>query len=1247
MSFEVPRLTVLAPSVTHHSTFLLAGEGWPLDGLELRANGEPLWPSRVLEGSLWNGLLVPNADGEFLVECQTATHEPGLLTLVAEQPGGPAADAEVEIVERPDPGPEVPRHLYSKPDLRAEAFIGRRLRDGESWLPGQREVFEPDWEEIHRDQTVVGEDGIPFFTAPVRGGCNWVPLGPAPFTNGKGSRSLDESGRIRSVAIDPQTPDRLYVGTASGGLWKSTDGGHSWAPKTDDKFSLAIGALAIDPTNPRIVYAGTGEFIPGTNIGYYGQGLLKSTNHGETWSPLGTTQFDLAEIARIVIDPANTANLYVAASNGVWHGTAGGSTWTRLTATPATDVVLVRDPSKPGVDQLIVGLQNAAGLAVATRTSGGAWSTFRATTSPAFPNSTSRRTILGVCRDKPQHLYAAFADLQGQQLAAIAKSADHGATWTACSLPSGGRNYQANYNLSILPHPTKPDTVILTLVEPWRSTNGGQTWTNVQYGPRGTGVHVDDHAVAYHPTTHDSIFLATDGGLFFSADLGNNWQARNLDLATLQLYDFGQHPQYEGILVAGAQDNGGFHHSGAPIWKYHWVRPGETHNSMDGDGVMAQIDPFDGYVHYYGANSQNMYRSDDAGRFFGTHWKAWPGTEWWRPFFPDPRVAGVLYSGGSTLRRSPDRGNTWTEITGALGGSVRAVGFRAGSPRTVVVGTTAGKVFRVTGPSTGAWNTTNVRTDDITLTGLPAGQEISSLAVDPAGNVWATTSSLMKTEAPNEFTTDHVHRLDAGATAWVSKSTGLARANPVNTILIDPRSADRVFCGADRGAFSWDAQTQTWKPWDQGLPNAPVIKLMVHAPSRKVRAATYGRGLWERSLDDVGCSDHFLYLRDHIADAGHSPTANGVPHPYVRGQRCWHWQSEDILVDPAPFQTPNLVTSPTELAARVVHRGGQRGANHIYVTVHNKGPFAVTRVKVRAFFGPASAGLPAFPSGLLGNPFGWTSGPGVQSDWTPVGAAFDIPRLEAGTTRLAAWNFVIPSSAPSHSCLLAFVTSAEDPFSPGSVTSPDALVIDNRKVTLKNLDLGANPGGGGGGGGGGVGGQPRMPGFTTLREIRMHAGHGEVIPMQPAIGGRLPPEAVAVVALHRDSPVDFLRYDFPRSPPMDEAEEIFRSHADELAAAVEELQHYDLEHPILAPVQPEELVALGEAFVTDGEPLHLAVWVFSPHWSPEEQYTVDIVQLQDEEPRGGYTVELLGSDALEASIAPAEKVGDHTEDLPG
>jgi hypothetical protein len=602
-----------------------------------------------------------------------------------------------------------------------------------------------------------------------------------------------------------------------------------------------------------------------------------------------------------------------------------------------------------------------------------------------------------------------------------------------------------------------------------------------------------------------------------------------------------------------------------------------------------------------------------------------PGTPSWVPFFADPRTPGVVYIGATDLQRSADRGSSWTAIVKATPGAVRAIGFPPEDPQVLYAGTLDGKVFRIEGPvGTADWNTTNTISTDVTFSGLPPGQQISALAVDPSGNVWVTFSSLAIGKESGEFSHEHVYFLKAGGTAWEARSNGLAIANPVNTIVIDPLDATKIYCGADRGVFSWDAANATWKLFDQGLPNAPVTLLRIHAPSRKLRAATYGRGLWERQLDPGNCSDYFLYMRKHIADAGSQPAADGTPHPYYQGHLCWHWQSPDIIVD-STVTSASPPTDPLKLYDEVTHVGARREQNNrVYVQFHNKGPFTVLNARVRVFFASASAGLPPLPAKLLEDPFSWT--PGATDDWNHVGPTVIVGNMGPGTTRMAAWTkFVIPANAAQHSCMLAFVTSDNDHFEAAGITDPDELVIMNRKVALKNLDLDGpdypdstalNDGS-----------QPAMKssamsfskaGFTPFRQVRLHSGRADAW-YQPGIHcANLPEDAVILIA--NNSGVKTRTPAQQTSAQAKAAIDAFKRIRD----LPHELAGFDLENMHAHSIRPQSTVTFPELFVGHRKPVDVAVWIWSRKWDPETVYAYDILQHQGQNVIGGFTVHLEG-----------------------
>jgi hypothetical protein len=289
--------------------------------------------------------------------------------------------------------------------------------------------------------------------------------------------------------------------------------------------------------------------------------------------------------------------------------------------------------------------------------------------------------------------------------------------------------------------------------------------------------------------------------------------------------------------------------------------------------------------------------------------------------------------------------------------------------------------------------------------------------------------------------------------------------------------------------------------------------------------------------------------------------------------------------------------------------------------VQNKGPFAVTNVRVRAYFAAAAAGLPVFPAGLVADPF--TFSPGASSPWTAVGPAFNIARVEPGTTRLAYWELTIPASAPRHSCLLAFATSAEDPFDSGGISNPDQLVVQNRKVTLKNLDLDAMPTAGSGSGSGGGGSYPA--GSTGPRLVQLHSGDRRGQLCRVAVHcGNVPDDAVIVVAIAKEARRKFRVEDVKLSPRARKLRAEFaavRDHPRELA-------QLDVTDLIVRDARAREAVPVGETVVVRGQPVSLAVWMHSRKWDADETYTFDILQTIGRQVAGGYTVRLTSLERL-------------------
>src|SRR5439155_5325575 len=251
--------------------------------------------------------------------------------------------------------------------------------------------------------------------APTTGISNWVQMGPMAIPNGQtyGGGRVQVTGRITAIAVDPSAPNTIYVGAAQGGIWKSTDGGQSWSPRTDNEVSLATGALALDPTNPQIVYVGTGEGNFAQDS-YYGNGVLKSTDGGATWTSQARPVLDNARFMRLAINPATPTTVFACTSFGIYRTTNGGGAWTQMTnglppiggpVFGATDVAI--DPSNPST---LYPAFWGAGIYRPTNPNAANPSWTQLTTGlPAAGGAAPSgfmRVVLGVSPSSPQTIYA-------------------------------------------------------------------------------------------------------------------------------------------------------------------------------------------------------------------------------------------------------------------------------------------------------------------------------------------------------------------------------------------------------------------------------------------------------------------------------------------------------------------------------------------------------------------------------------------------------------------------------------------------------------------------------------------------------------------------------------------------------------------------------------------------------------------------------------------------------------------------
>jgi uncharacterized protein (TIGR03437 family) len=676
----------------------------------------------------------------------------------------------------------------------------------------------------------------------------WKFIGPEPIDYGNGYYN---SGRVASLAIDPRDKNTVYAGAAEGGIWKSTDGGTTWTPLTDDQQSLAIGSLAIDPANPDTIYAGTGEENFAQDC-YSGTGILKSTDGGMTWTNY-PGPFAQHTVGGIAVHPKDGMTVLAASSIGLYRSTDAGQTWTSVLPGTATSVFF--DPAQPGVAWAAMGNPFGSNLNGVYRStdSGATWTAADGTVPANLPTggSTGRIQIVNV-PTSPNSALAIVTSIisgPGASLRGVYSTTDAGEHWVKFNNVPDFCTPQCWYDLVIAPHPSNP----LIIFMGGKSTNlrtldGGNSWS-VQGATTSGLPHADNHIAAF---TNDGtrLYLGNDGGMFSSDSFQGGaivWNNLNSNLGITEYYpNLSIHPNNPQITLAGAQDNGTHLYGGQLIWP----------QVLGGDGGWTAIDPSSPNVGYISLPNITMYRiqnlpspsqfvstvhgisQNDRQRFIS----AW---------ILDPVTPQTMYYGTQYLYRSVDGGGLWRQIspdlTNAPPGTpstdtihvISTIAVAPGNPQMIYTGSVSGAVYQ--SPDGGAtWNDRSAN--------LP-GRAVTHVAVDPVNSavVYVTFSGYASS---TELHPGHVFQsTDAGAT--FKDISGNLMNIPVDDLVVDPDLPNTLYIGTDAGPFVTTDGGNTWTTLGTGFPNVVISSLVLHRPSRTLRAATHGRSVWDLALGSV------------------------------------------------------------------------------------------------------------------------------------------------------------------------------------------------------------------------------------------------------------------------------------------------------------------------------------------------------------------------------------------------------------
>ena len=674
----------------------------------------------------------------------------------------------------------------------------------------------------------------------------WTAIGP-----------YNTGGRTLAIAFNPQNPNTMYLGSASGGLWVGYTGGvgvNAWHIVETGFPVLGVSTIAIEPNDSNVIYIGTGEVYnhdaAGTGAAYrntrgtYGIGILKSTDNGQTWSKSLDWSYDSQRgVWAVKINPLNPNTVWAATTEGTYRSYDAGATWQQV-----NNVVMAMDLVINPVDTNIVitgnGNFQSAGYGIYRTSDGGAlWSHITS----GLPSTFKGKIQLDIYKADPNIVYASigngFSFSDGASW--LCKSTDSGVTWTIVNTLDYSQ-WQGWYSHDVAVDQTNPDNLVVIGIGVYKSTDGGNTLIEKSQGGLTLGrppiggqegpsdyTHSDAHVVIQHPTNPNMYYIATDGGIFRTIDFAETFESHNGRYQTTQFYNGTASSQQDSLFfIGGLQDNSTVIYDG----DLAWIR------NIGGDGSWSAIDANNDNIVFGSWQYLNILKSTNHGNSFNSSVTP-PGgslpTAFIAPYKLFNSNGNYMYAGRSKIYKSTNGGGTWnvTNNNSSLDGNpalAMEISYQ-----------TSEKVYVATAPSANVrghiFRTTDSGSDWIDITGSLPDRFPADIAVDPLDDsiVYLTFYG---------FGTGHVFKSTDSRTNWTD-ITGTLPDVPTASVIVDPNNTDHIYVGNDLGVYvSTDGGT-IWQDYKEGLPTAVIaMDLNITASNNVIRVATHGNGVYERKL---------------------------------------------------------------------------------------------------------------------------------------------------------------------------------------------------------------------------------------------------------------------------------------------------------------------------------------------------------------------------------------------------------------
>lgn len=717
---------------------------------------------------------------------------------------------------------------------------------------------------------------------------NWTEIGPWSWTYT--SSWAPGLGRIDAIAIHPMNTSIIYAASPNGGCWKTSNGGTNWTSLTDGQIYMKIGDVEVDPTNTNVVYIGT-----------MGSGFLKSTNGGTTLTPSNTGLPTGANLRKILVDPTNTNILIMATNSGIYRSTNAGASWTLAQSGSFYDLDF-----QPGNTNTVY----ACGQTFYRSTNNGAGFTqitngitvtdvMRLAVSPADPNL----VCIVQCAGSVFGKFYKSTNGGTSFVTTVTGNSGNGTNFFGYDPAGGDNSGQGGYNIDITISPTNANEIHICGIITWRSLDGGNNFVSTTEWtyPNSTGyTHCDVHALEY---VGNQLFVGSDGGLSVSTDNGDNFTRISDGMGIRMFYRLGCAKTNPTTIAVGAQDNGGSVRTSTG-WK-DW---------LGADGMESAVDPLNAQILYGSSQNGSFYKSTNGGNSYsGLNTPSSNGV-WTTPFVIDPNVNTTLYVGYDELYKSTNSGGTWTAISANAIGDLNHIEVAPSNSNYIYVSS-----------GTSIYRTTNGGTSWTNISAGLGGATINRIAVhssSPDKVAIAVSGSKIYTSVN-------------GGVTWTN-STGNFPAVVARCLVYQNDASEGIYVGTNTGIYYKDVTMANWVPYNTALPIVAVNELEIYYGGSKIRAATYGRGVWECDLySAVAAPPVAQFSADRTVvcvgqSVQFSDQSGGTPN-------AWNWSFQGGAPNNSAVQNPSVTYSaPGTYSVTLIafnSNGSDTASQTSYITV--------------------------------------------------------------------------------------------------------------------------------------------------------------------------------------------------------------------------------------------------------------------------------------------------------------------------